>query len=272
MNGLEFLYNTMPGRAILKPLSSRVLSKLCGAFLDCGLSKCLIPGFIRKAKIDPQDYIMDHLECFNDCFSRHIKEGLRPVEQDPSKMIAPSDGLLSVWPIDGETVLPLKQSTYTVHSLLRDSRLAKRYEGGLCLVYRLCVDHYHRYGYVESGKKSANRFISGVLHTVRPVALAARPVFIENCREYTCIKTEQFGVLTQMEIGAMLVGKIKNHETGKGKVVRGNEKGTFLYGGSTIVVLVEPGKVIVDQDILDASARGEETPVKYGQAVGTVAK
>ena len=270
MDGLNFLYNTAPGRALLLPLSSRTLSKICGAFLDSGLSKPLISGFIKKAEIDPEEYEMDGFTCFNDCFSRHVKEGLRPVDQDPEVMIAPSDGLLSVWDIAEDTVLPLKQSEYTVKSLLRDSRLARRYEGGICLVYRLCVNHYHRYGYVESGRKSVNRFISGALHTVRPVALAARPVFVENCREYTCIKTRRFGVLTQMEIGAMLVGKIANHEKGRAEVVRGTEKGTFLYGGSTIVVLVEPGKVQIDPEILAASAAGEETPVRYGQAVGRV--
>ncbi len=268
MDLLHFLYDTAPGRALLVPLSSRTLSKLCGAFLDCRLSKPLIKGFIRKADIDPEEYVMDGFTCFNDCFSRHVKEGLRPVEQDPEIMVAPSDGLLSVWRIEEDTVLPLKQSSYTVRSLLRDSKLAKRYQGGLCLVYRLCVNHYHRYGYVESGRKSANRFIPGALHTVRPVALEARPVFIENCREYTCIKTKRFGVLTQMEIGAMLVGKIANHETGCAEVERGAEKGTFLYGGSTIVVLVEPGKVLVDPEILMASEHGEETPVRYGQRVG----
>ena len=154
MDMLQFLYDTAPGRALLFPLSSRGLSKLCGRFLDSGLSKPLIKGFIRKAGIDTEEYVMDGFTCFNDCFSRHVKEGRRPIEMDPSCMIAPSDGLLSVWEIKEDTVLPLKQSSYTVKSLLRDSRLAKRYEGGLCLVYRLCVNHYHRYGYVESGRKS----------------------------------------------------------------------------------------------------------------------
>ena len=268
MDMLNFLYHTAPGRALLKPLSSRTLSKICGAFLDSGLSKRLIPGFIKKAEIDPEEYVMEGFTCFNDCFCRHIRDGLRPVETDAAKMIAPSDGLLSVWPIGEDTVLPVKQSEYSVTRLLRDRRLAERYEGGLALVYRLCVNHYHRYGYAESGRKSVNRFIPGVLHTVRPVALEARPVFTENCREYTCIRTKQFGVLTQMEVGAMLVGKIANHEPGKADVVRGAEKGTFLYGGSTIIVLVEPGKVKMDDAILEASRCGEEYPVKYGQAVG----
>ena len=269
MDTLHFLYHTVPGRMLLKPLCSRALSRLCGAFLDSRPSKLLIKSFIKKSGIDTSDYEMDGFTCFNDCFCRRVKPGKRPVEQAPDRMISPCDGLLSVWPIEEGVVIPVKQSRYTVEGMLRDRKLAERYRGGLCLVYRLCVDNYHRYGYVESGRKSKNRFISGVLHTVQPIALEQGPVFMENCREYTCIKTKNFGILTQMEVGAMLVGKISNHEPGTAEVKRGEEKGTFLYGGSTIIVLVEKGKVRIDPQILEASAKGEETPVLYGQAVGT---
>ena len=78
MDGLHFLYHTAPGRALLHPLGSRALSKVCGAFLDCRLSKPLIKGFVKKAEIDPEEYIMDGFTCFNDCFCRRVKEGLRP--------------------------------------------------------------------------------------------------------------------------------------------------------------------------------------------------
>ena len=201
---------------------------------------------------------------------RKLKDNARKVETNENTMISPCDGKLTVVPIKKGLALPVKQSIYSIQSLLRDKRLADRYEGGYALVYRLCVDNYHRYCYVESGKKSRNRFIPGVLHTVRPIALENRPVFIENCREYTCIKTERFGILTQMEVGAMLVGKISNHLAGKGPVKRGSEKGTFLYGGSTIIVLVEPDKLTVDDHILESSKMGREFPVLYGQRIGEV--
>ena len=268
MDTLHFLYHTAPGRMLLKPLCSRGLSRLCGAFLDSRPSKLLIPLFLKKAGIDTSEYEMEGFRCFNDCFCRRVKPGRRPVELSEEMMISPSDGRLSVWPIEEGVVIPVKQSRFTVEGMLRDRKLAERYRGGLCLVYRLSVDHYHRYGYAESGRKSRNRFISGILHTVQPIALAQKPVFMENCREYTCIKTKQAGVLVQMEVGAMLVGRIRNWETEPADVVRGEEKGTFLYGGSTIIVLVEPGKVDILPEILEASARGEETNVRCGQAVG----
>jgi len=267
---LQFLYHTVPGRILLKPLCSRTLSKICGAFLNSRPSKVLIPGFLKSSGIDTEEYEMDGFTCFNDCFCRQVKEGRRPVDQDSSHMVSPCDGLLTVLPVEEGVVIPVKQSRFTVEGMLKDRKLAERYRGGLCLVYRLCVNHFHRYGYVESGRKSKNRFISGKLHTVQPIALECGPVFMENCREYTCIKTKQFGVLTQMEVGAMLVGKIKNYEKGAAEVVRGEEKGTFLYGGSTIIVLVEQGKVKIDPAILEASQRGEEMPVKYGQTVGQI--
>ena len=94
---------------------------------------------------------------------------------EASNLCAPCDGLLSVWNISEDTVIPVKQSQYTVSSLLKDKELAAEYDGGLCLVFRLCVDNYHRYSYADSGKKGPNIFIPGVLHTVRPIALESRP-------------------------------------------------------------------------------------------------
>ena len=200
-------------------------------------------------------------------FSRKIKQGKRPIDMEENHLIAPCDGLLSVWKIKENTVFPVKQSHYTISSLLHSKKLAQRYHGGYCLVYRLCVNHYHRYCYVDSGQKSRNFFIPGRLHTVRPVALREVPVFTENSREYTLIRTEKFGTVVQMEVGAMLVGRIVNHEE-KGSTIRGKEKGYFQYGGSTIIVLIEPEQVQIREDILQSSALTKEVPVKMGEVIG----
>ncbi|MCR4948163.1 MAG: phosphatidylserine decarboxylase, partial [Treponema sp.] len=232
MDSLHFLYKTIPGRFFLKPLASRPLSKLCGAFLDSRLSAFLIKSFVRNNNINLDDYETEGIKTFNQFFRRKIKEGRRVFDMEPSKLCCPCDGLLSVWNISEDTVIPVKQSHYTITSLLKNKELAAEYNGGLCLVFRLCVDNYHRYAYVDSGKKGLNIFIPGVLHTVRPIALESRPVFVENCREYTLIESPVFGKLVQMEVGAMLVGRIVNLE-GQGMAERGKEKGFFEYGGST---------------------------------------
>ena len=264
---LRFLYQTRTGRMLLKPLTCRPVSKASGKFLDSPMSKPLIKPFVRKNHIPLEDYYADDFHSFNDCFTRKIREPLRPIDPAPEAFIAPCDGLLSVYPVQGDTVLPVKQSRYTLPDLLGGDKLAARYRDGLCLVFRLCVDHYHRYCYVDSGSKGDNHFLPGKLHTVRPVALAAGPVFTQNCREYTVLNTDGFG---QVEVGAMLVGKIRNHQ-GAGPIVRGQEKGMFLYGGSTIILLVEKDRVSLPQSLLDAARRGEEVPVRMGQRIGTAA-
>jgi phosphatidylserine decarboxylase len=267
MDSLHFLYKTIPGRFFLKPLASRPLSKLCGAFLDSRLSAFLIKSFVRNNNINLDDYETEGIKTFNQFFRRKIKEGRRPFNMEASNLCAPCDGLLSVWNISEDTVIPVKQSQYTVSSLLKNKELAAEYDGGLCLVFRLCVDNYHRYSYADSGKKGPNIFIPGVLHTVRPIALESRPVFIENCREYTVIESSTFGKLVQMEVGAMLVGRIVNLE-GEGMAERGKEKGFFEYGGSTIILLVKKDTVNIKYEIINNSQAGIETPVKMGQMIG----
>lgn len=267
MTFLSFLYNTIPGRFILKPLASRPFSKLCGAFLDSPFSSFLIKGFVRKNKINLEDYQTDGIRTFNEFFRRRIKDGKRPFDQTPEHLCAPCDGLLSIWQIQKNTVIPVKQSSYTINSLLQNDELSSEYEDGLCLVFRLCVDNYHRYSYADSGKKSENVFIPGVLHTVRPIALQAIPVFVQNCREYTTIESPVFGKLVQMEVGAMLVGRITNFE-GEGIAVRGKEKGFFEYGGSTIILLIKKNMVKLRPDLLENSTRGIESPVKMGEMLG----
>lgn len=267
MESLHFLYRTVLGRMVLKVLTQPSVSEICGRFLDSSLSKCLIRPFVKKNQIDLSEYELEQIGSFNDFFSRKIKEDRRSIDRDPEHMIAPCDGLLSVWKIHEGTVLPIKQSHYTVSSLLRNEKIAKHYKNGYCLVFRLCVDHYHRYCYVDSGKKSRNIYLPGIFHTVRPVALEQFPVYTENSREYTVIKTDTFGPVVQMEVGAMLVGRIVNYKEA-GMVFRGEEKGMFQYGGSTIVLLVKKDRVKIRQDVLERSRHGIETPVRMGEVIG----
>ena len=267
MDALNFLYHTIPGRVILKGLTRSDVSRVCGRFLDSNLSHFLIRPFAEKNAICLSDYEMDDVRSFNDFFSRKIKDGFRPIDMDEHHLIAPCDGLLSVWKIRGDVVVPVKQSYYTIGSLLRKQKLAEHYRDGYCLVFRLCVNHYHRYCYVDSGKKSRNIFLPGVLHTVRPVALQQYPVFAENSREYTLIRTPRFGTVIQMEVGAMLVGRIVNHEQ-EAQVRRGEEKGMFQYGGSTIIVLVGKDRVKMREDLLQKAQLGIETAVQMGETIG----
>ena len=267
---LKKLYDTAYGRCLLKMLTLPAVSKAAGLYMDSPLSKPLIAPFIRKNGIDTSQYIMRDFRSYNQFFTRRIKPEKRPIDRVPSHLISPCDSKLSVYRIDSGSVFAIKGSHYRVADLLRNKFMSDRFNGGLCLIFRLEVDDYHRYCYIDDGIKTENTFIPGELHTVNPIALEKYNIYKRNSREYTLIHTEHFGDVVQVEVGAMMVGRICNRHGAK-SVHRGEEKGRFEFGGSTIVMLLEKGAAEIDHDILKNSFEGFETIVKYGEKIGASA-
>ena len=171
---LRFLYNTAIGRLLLRPLVSPWVSRCVGAFMSSSLSRPLIPRFIKKNGIRLADYEEARYACFNDCFTRRIKPEMRPIPMDADAFIAPCDALLSAYPIQEDSVFHIKGSDYSTAGLLGgDTALAEKYAGGTALVFRLCVRHYHRYIYLDDGKKGENVFVRGKLPDEAMLELAA---------------------------------------------------------------------------------------------------
>lgn len=164
--------------------------------------------------------------------------------------------------------MKIKHTPYTVTSLLNNHTLAQKYQNGMLWVFRLCVEDYHRYIYVDQGKESARVRIPGVFHTVNPVANDTYPIYKMNTREYSLLESEHFGTILMMEVGALLVGKIENRPLTE-CVYRGQEKGNFAFGGSTIVLMTQKNCVIPDDDIKMRSQKGIETKVQMGEKIGT---
>lgn len=264
---LRFLYRTMPGRLILKLLTCPTVSKMAGAFMNTKISAQLISGFIRKNNMDMEQYEQGPFSSYNAFFSRKVKQGKRVVDFDDSSLISPCDSKLTAYSIDTHSKYTIKGSPYTVKQLLNDPYLAEEFSGGTCLIFRLTVDDYHRYCYLDDGIKSENIFIPGKLHTVQPIAFERYNVYKENCREYTIMETAHFGKVVQAEVGALMVGKICNHHQ-KQTVRRGEEKGMFQFGGSTIVVLLGKGAAVIDEEILENTSNDRETIVKLGEKIG----
>ncbi|MBQ6836270.1 MAG: phosphatidylserine decarboxylase [Clostridia bacterium] len=265
---LSFLYGTALGRIILKPLTAPWISKVAGALLSTKPSCVLIKPFIKSNNIDMSQFKLVKYNSYNEFFSREIREEARPVDMNSSHFISPADSKLTVIPIADDTFFNIKYTRYNVESLLKNRSLAEEYKGGYVMIFRLCVDDYHRYCYVADGEKGENTFIKGVLHTVNPIANDYYPIYKENSREYTTLETADFGKLTIIEVGALLVGKIVNNH-GKAKVRRGQEKGYFQFGGSTVVVLVKKDEVVIDSDIMENSLADIETIVRMGEKIGT---
>lgn len=265
---LDFLYGTMLGRMLLKPLVLPQVSKLAGTLLSSYLSTKLIKPFIAENNVDMTSYEKVSYRSFNDFFTRKILPGKRPLPEDDNILISPCDCKASVYKIHENSIFSVKNTEYTLRSLLKSRKLAQRYQGGYAYILRLTVDDYHRYVYAASGIQSKNYHIDGTFHTVNPIANDYLPIYKENTREYTLIRTPNHGDLIQMEVGALMVGKIKNLSE-SGPVVMGEEKGFFEYGGSTIIVLTQNDTFTPRSDLLVNTKRGYETRLLQGHVIGT---
>ena len=118
-----FLYNTLPGRALLRLLIKPGISKFFGLIMDSGASKIFITRFIKSYDICLDDYKDTVYKSFNDFFTREIKEGSRPISTKTSDVIAPCDGKLTVYSINTESVFEIKNSAYSLKSLLSDDSM-----------------------------------------------------------------------------------------------------------------------------------------------------
>ena len=265
---LRFLYETGFGRALLSLLIRKPVSDFVGWFMQRRISALWIKGFLKKSNIDMSEYENRKFRSFNDFFTRRIRPERRPIDMEPGHFISPCDCKLTVFKIRDNSVFTIKGCQYTVEQLLRSKQLAEEFAGGTLLIFRLTVDDYHRYCYPDGGCKEDNVHIKGVYHTVNPIAYKRYAVLRENTREYTVLHSDSFGDMIIMEVGATLVGRISNLH-GACRVEKGQEKGHFDFGGSTIVVIVRQGALKVDEDILRNNAEGCETTVKYGERIGT---
>ena len=265
---LEVIYGHALTRMLLRPFLSPAVSDICGKFLSTRLSRRIIPSFVKKNHIDLSIYEKQEFDSYNAFFTRKIKAEQRPINDQKNVLISPSDGKVTAYPITQKGRFWIKHTQYTAAQLLKDERLAERYMGGWIYVIRLTVDDYHRYCYVADGRKSRQRKIRGVLHTVNPVANDYYPIYKMNSREYCLLKTKEFGTILLMEVGALMVGKINNHEEDSAQVKRGDEKGMFEFGGSTIVVMTEPGMTKPDKDIIQNTKVQAETLIKMGEPIG----
>jgi len=264
-----FLYRHFLGRLLLKFLTLRFISKLGGCFMNSFLSKKLIKTTIKKNNIDLSLYENKKYSCYNDFFTRKLKTENLNIDREKTHFISPCDSKLTIYNIDNQSYFEIKNSLYKISDLLNDEQLAKQYESGYILIFRLEVTDYHRYIYIDDGTKNENRYIKGILHTVNPIALERYPIYKQNSRVVTTLYTNNFGNVTQIEVGALMVGKIKNHHENYA-FSRGEQKGLFLFGGSTVVLLVEKNRVIFDTDILENTDNFTETVVKAGEKIGVI--
>lgn len=261
----DFLYENIIGNLFLKIVNKRFLSQIVGSFMNTKLSSRLIKNFIRNNNIDMSDYEDIKYNSFNEFFTRKIKINKRIIDMNKTSLISPADSKLLVYKISDDLKVLIKGINYNIDELFKDSDIIKEYKNGYILIFRLCVDDYHRYSYIDSGSLIKTKQINGILHTVGPIAFKKYKVLKENQREYSIIKTDNFDTIVQMEVGALLIGKIKNYN--KETFKKGEEKGYFLFGGSTIVIMIKD-IIKINEEILKYSLSNIEVKVRLGEKIG----
>jgi phosphatidylserine decarboxylase len=277
---IEWLYQTNSGKSLAQFLCKAPISKAYGAMQDLPMSQNKIAPFIKKFNIEMSDYLPEEgrtpvapYSSFNQFFIRRFRPGKRPFTSEPSEMAAFSEaryfGYESV--ADDETV-PVKGANLKPKALIANEKWQDTFEDGPLLLARLCPVDYHRYHFPDNGVVLDDYRVKGLFHSVNPLALKSKEdILITNERHVTILETENFGKLAYIEVGAICVGKIiQSQPLTKGRSFkRGEEKGYFLFGGSTVIVVGEKGRWKPSSDILENTKNKMETYLHLGMTVAS---
>ena len=260
---IGWLYGTRLGRTALKIVTSTNFNKLIGVYYNSRISRHKIPKAERK-----------RYESFNAYFSRSNKvsnfaymEKLGILGNSRRSLMVPSiaEAKLSMYKI-GDDRIRIKNSEYTISDLV-EQKVDDKYRGGICLVFRLSITDYHRYSSIDKCRVIGQYMIPGKLHTVRSIS-SEYNVYTRNTRFVQKLIGDSIGEFYQIAVGALTVGKIVPRE--KMQFGKCEEMGHFELGGSTVVLLIQPGKIEIDEDIRDILESGVEVRVNLGERIGVV--
>lgn len=270
---LNWIYSSPSGMRLLELIAKKkFFSWIYGKFCDSRLSSKKIKKFIDDFDIDMSisEKPCETFCSFNDFFTRKLKPSARPFTKDNNILISPGDGRLSAYQnIDVSNILQIKGITYKFSELLNSENLCKKYDSGTCIVLRLCPTDYHRFHFIDDGICESTRKIKGFYYSVNPAALKKIPqLFCKNKREWSTFHSENFGDIIYVEVGATCVGSIFETYEPYSHIKKGQEKGYFKFGGSTVILFFEKGKIIIDDDILKQSDLGCEVKVNMGETIG----
>ena len=271
-NLLHLIYDYAFGRSLLFFIKRKFISSLYGKIMDSKSSKRMIEGFIKENGLHMEESAKskEEFETFNDFFIRKLKSEARPFNPEKNVFISPCDSrLLAFEDINPQKVIQVKGLTYSLDELLGHKQWNTSYNGGTALIFRLSPLDYHRFHFVDSGTANESRTISGFYQSVNPIALAKIPrLYVENKRTITSFQSDHFGEILYVEVGATNVGTILQTFQPGQQISKGDEKGYFKFGGSTVILFIEKERLKVDSDILLQSAKGIESRVLFGETIG----
>jgi phosphatidylserine decarboxylase len=234
-------------------------------------TKKKIAPFFKRFEVNVEEFekSLDQFVSFNDFFCRKLKSSARPICPDEKVAIAPADGRYLVFPQVGSQKFSVKGKSFSLATLLGDPLLTEQYGEGSMALIRLCPYDYHRFHFPCHAIPSPASLIKGPLFSVNPLALRRNiNILAENKRTLTHLSATPFGSLLYIEVGALCVGSITQTYTPGKPVSKGEEKGFFSFGASTIILLFKKGTIAFDEDLIAASSECIETFCRMGQSLG----
>ncbi|NPD44941.1 MULTISPECIES: phosphatidylserine decarboxylase [unclassified Lentimicrobium] len=268
---LYWLYYNPVGELSLNTMvKNKFLSSWYGQQMDKPSSKEKIEDFVSDFKMDLSEAVKKDFESFNDFFYRKLKKEARPINLDSSVLVSPADGKVLAYSDISKQDFIVKGYRFNVYDYFQNDEIAQKYENGSLMIFRLCPTDYHRYHFPIGGEVAFESKIDGDYYSVSPIALKKKIKLIaQNKREYTVIKTEDFGDVIMSEVGATMVGSMVTTYSDP-FIEKGQEKGYFKFGGSTVILFFEEGKIEIDSDLLLNSQNQIETSVLMGEGVARV--
>ncbi|MEP7703907.1 archaetidylserine decarboxylase [Paraglaciecola sp. 25GB23A] len=224
-----------------------------------------------------QDAKKQSFNSLGECFTRQLKDGLRPIDQRAEIISSPCDAIVGACGrVEGSKVFQAKGFPYDLSELIPDARIAQQYRNGLFVTLRLKSSMYHRFhAPVDCQVKQVN-YISGDTWNVNPIALKrVEKLFCLNERAVVELKldTPQASI-TLVPVAAILVASMKFHFLPQvldlrykganiiscdARFQKGQEMGYFQHGSTIIVFASEHYQLCADIE--------EGRPIKMGQAL-----
>lgn len=259
--------------AMPKHFLSRMVGKLAAARLG-GLTTWLIKLFIKQYKIDMSEAQYSdpaHYKTFNEFFTRPLKEGVRPLNNESDIIAHPVDGAISQLGaiVDGQ-LIQAKGHDYSLQALLGGSEQdTAPFLGGEFATIYLAPKDYHRIHMPIDGTLSKMIYVPGDLFSVNPLTAQNVPnLFARNERVVAIFDTE-IGPLAMVLVGATIVASIETVWAGTvtppaGKDVfswnypttgdnaitlkKGEEMGRFKLGSTVILAWgANQAEILADQ-------------------------
>ncbi len=265
---LRWLYNNPVGELSTATLvKKKFLSDWYGKQMDAPKSKEKVAPFVKDYNIDLSIAQKQEFESFNDFFIRKLKPEARPIIKDSNIVVSPGDGkLLAVADIKNQDFI-IKGYKFNIKEFFQNETVSEKYEDGSLIIIRLCPTDYHRYHFPVDGTVLSENLIDGDYYSVSPIALKKKiELIVLNKRGYCEIETQEFGRVIMSEVAATMVGTMINTYEGN-QIEKGQERGYFKFGGSTVILFFKKGSIIIDVDLLKNTSLGLETEVKMGEQI-----